>query len=117
MLTSKTEGGINSVLPINRQMFSHCHESRLHDKELLLGKANMVTPNILTYSFFPTTFSADYVVMGHDIMCGTSFCSAGISCPSCVPSQITMQPLPACWQDGIRNRKHLDAVQALLSNN
>lgn len=87
------------------------------DAELLLGKANMVTPNILPYSFFPTTFSADYVVMGHDIMLETSFWSAGISCPSCVPSQIMMDPLPAHWQDDTRNRKDLDAVQSLLSNN
>lgn len=56
----------------------------------------MVAPNILPYSFFPTTFSADYVVMGHDIMYGTSFWSAGISCPCCVlPPQIMMHHLPA----------------------
>lgn len=28
VLTSKAEQGINSLLPINRQMFSHCHDSR-----------------------------------------------------------------------------------------
>lgn len=85
-------------------------KAEVYDAEILLGKANRVTPNILSYSFFPTTFSADCVVMGHDIMCGTSFWSAGISCASCVPSQIMMHPLPAHCQDSVRNRKYLDAV-------
>lgn len=90
-------------------------KARLHDTELLLGKAKY--GNILLCSFFPTTSSADYVFMGHDIICGTSFWSAGIGCPSCVPSQIMMQPLPAHWQDSMRSRKYFDAVLALLNNN
>jgi len=54
----------------------------------------------------------------HDaIRYGMSLWSVGVSCPCRVPSQLLVHPQPARWWGGVRSRKSLDSVQALLSSN
>ena len=53
----------------------------------------------------------------HDVIWyGISLWSVGVSSPSCVPSQLLVHPQPTHWWGGVRSRKGLDSVQALLSN-
>jgi len=57
----------------------------LHYMQWLLGKTNAITPSA---SLFLTAFIAE-----HDtIRYGMSLWSVGVSCPSCVPSQLLAHP-------------------------
>jgi len=38
------------------------------------------------------------------------FGQLGVSCPSCVPSQLLVHPQPTRWWGGVRSRKGLDSV-------
>lgn len=39
---------------------------------------------------------------------------AGVSCPSCVPSQLLVHPQTTYWWDSVRNRKDFDCVNPAL---
>lgn len=39
---------------------------------------------------------------------------AGVSCPSCVPSQLLVHPQTTHWWDSVRNRKDFDCVNPAL---
>jgi len=72
---------------------------------------NAITLNIPPFFVLPPVFIAECDIIWY----GTSFWSVGVSCPSCVPSQLLVQPQPTRWWGGVR-KKGLDAVQALLSS-
>jgi len=88
-------------------------KARIHQAQWLLGKTNAITPNISPFLLLPPTLYAEYDLKWH----GTSLWSGGVSCPGRVPSQLLVHPQPPYWWGGVRSRKGLDSVQALLSSN
>ena len=71
------------------------------------------TPNIPPFLLLPPTFIAELDVIWY----GISLWSVGVSCPSCVFSQLLEQPQAPHWQGSARSKKGIDSVQALLSHN
>ena len=66
-------------------------------------------PSLQT-SPFPSSFSSFYIAQ-HDIVWhGMSLQSAGVSCPSRVPSQLLVHPQPTHWWGRVTSRKGLNCV-------
>lgn len=95
----KTNQGINSLLPMSRQVFSRPQESRVsshitvtwedkhhHSKHLML--------------LLPTLYTEHYV-----IWYGTSFWLFGVICPSCVSSQFPLHLWPPHERGNTKSRK------------
>ena len=53
MYANKANQGVQSLLPICRQEFSHLQESRAQHVERFLGKTNAITPNVPPPSCLP----------------------------------------------------------------
>lgn len=90
----------------------------LHHMEHFLGKKNDITLNIPP-PFFPPLY----------MLCGTIWngISAGVSCPSCLPSQLLVHPWPTCnkkqrraWlcvSTAQQSQKHPRIINAVFSTN
>lgn len=99
MCTCKLSQGINSPLPRGRQVFNHSQE-------------NFSQPHItMTWEdknhhskFSPIPSPSPCIICSAQCHCsiGLSLESAGVTCPSCVPSQILVHPQPVCWWGGVR---------------
>ena len=72
-----------------------------------LGRENAITPNVPPFLLLPPAVCAE-----HDAAwCGISLWSAGVSCPSRVPSQLLVHPQPTRWWGGVRRDKALTLCQ------
>ena len=83
MCASKAKEGIHSLLPISRQVLSHLQESRASWGVAFTWEDQHHNPKCLP---FPVAFIAEHAV----IWSGISLWSVGVSCPSCVPSQLLL---------------------------
>lgn len=64
---------------------------------------------------FPPLPSSPTLYTEHGVTCyGISLCSAKVSCPSSVPSQLLGHPQPPPWWGTLRSRKVFDSVQVLF---
>lgn len=105
---------INLSLPIDRQVFSHPQESQAPSCVTATweNNANILfwMPVFLLLLFLPALYAE------HDAKwCGISIWLVGVSCSSCLPSQVLVHPQPTCWW--VRSSNSIGTVQAPLSNN
>jgi len=91
MHTSKVKKGVHSLLPISRQVLSRLQGGRAPLRVTVTWEDKH--PNSKYPSFLlPPAFIADH----NSIRYGLSLWSAGVSCPSCAPSQLLLHPQPTC---------------------
>lgn len=87
-------------------------KSGLHHVSQWLGKSNATTPNVPLFLLFSPAPSAEQGTIWYGMCLG----SVGVSCSRYVPSQLPVNPkFP--WWGGMRSRRGLDSVLALLSIN
>ena len=110
---SKAKQGTHSLLPIGRQVVSHLWESRAPSRLTVTGEDKFHHSEHPLFFLLPPALYAEHDVIWYRISLG----SAGVSYPRCVPCKCLVHPQPTCWQGGVRSRKGLDAVWALLSSN
>lgn len=96
---------------MHRQVISHVQESRVPSQLMMNWEDKLHYFKHPPFLLLPPALYAEY----DDIWCGISLWSFGVICPSCVVSQILMHPQPPHGWD--QERKGLDFVQTLLSNN
>lgn len=84
----------------------------LHHTEQGLGLRRMPSMNVPCFLLLAPDWYPEY----NAIWCGKSLCSAGVGCPSCVPSQLLVLPQRSlCW-GGVSSSKGPDAVWSLINS-
>jgi len=105
--TSKAKQGINSLLPIARQVFSHPQESRAPSRVTATWEDKHHHSECSPFLLFAPAFIAEQDVIWY----GTSPWSVEVSYPGCVPSQPFVQSQPIHWWGSVRGRKSVSTAQ------
>lgn len=105
---SNTKKGIESPLPMARQVFSHLQErsAPLHVVVIQEVKCHRSKFSCLLHS----AFIAKHDTIGY----GIPFWSAGVSSPCWVPSPLLMYPQPLHYRDVMRSGKCFNSASAVL---
>lgn len=111
MHVSKVEQGINLLLTIARQMFSHSQESLATAQINYMGRQIPKLQTFPLFSFFPQILLLSLMSYGVEYPFG-QLGSAGWALS---PSQCLAHPQPPLWQGSPETRKSL-AVEAQLDN-
>ena len=103
MHASKAKQGIHSLLPIGRQAFSRLQESRAPSCITVTWEDKHHHSKRPPFLLLPSAFYAEHDVIGY----GISLWSVGLSCPSCVPSQLFLHAQSTHWWVGVTAEKAL----------
>jgi len=99
--SSKAKQGIHSLFSMGRQVFSYLQESRAPSRIAVTWEDKSHNSKRPSFLLLPPALYADHDVIWY----GISLWLAGVSCPSCVPSQLLVHPQPTLWWSGVRSRK------------
>jgi len=107
---SKAKQGIQSPLPISRQVFSHLQESRAPSRVTVTWEnklRNSKCPNVPP----APSFSPSFICWAWHHMVWNIPSVRWASCPGCTPSQLLMHSPPSHWQASMTSWKVFDYLE------